>query len=169
MSRCTIRAEAPGDVEVIDAVTQEAFAGAPFSSGTEHLIVKALRSANALAVSLVAEAAGCVVGHVAVSPVHVAGKPQAWFGLGPLSVASAHQRRGVGSALVRAALAQLQADGAAGCVLLGDPAFYCRFGFVQDSSLVLPGVPAQHFMRLAWQTPVPAGQVSYHEAFNAAT
>lgn len=163
----SIRSERTSDVDAIDAVTREAFAHQPYSNQTEHFIVRALRSAHALTVSLVAEAAGFVIGHVAASPVQVAGTFQGWFGLGPVSVASALQRQGVGSALVRAALSELQANGAAGCVLLGNPAFYRRFGFVQNSSLVLPGVPPEHFMCLAWLTPAPSGEVSYHAAFNA--
>lgn len=161
----SIRRERLCDIEAIDAVIREAFANHPFSNQSEHFIVKALRNANALAVSLVAEAGNSVIGHVAASPVQVAGKSLGWFGLGPVSVASGHQRRGVGSALVRAALAELQANGAAGCVLLGDPAFYRRFGFLQEPGLRLPGVSPEHFMSLAWLSPVPSGEVSYHVAF----
>jgi putative acetyltransferase len=163
----SIRSERTSDVDAIDAVTREAFAHQPFSNQTEHFIVKALRSADALTVSLVAEAAGSVIGHVAVSPVQVASKFRGWFGLGPVSVAAALQRKGVGSSLVRAALSELQANGAAGCVLLGNPAFYRRFGFLQNPRLVLPGVPPEHFMCLAWLSPAPFGEVSYHGAFNA--
>lgn len=66
-----------------------------------------------------------------------------------------------------AGIGERQSNGAAGCVVLGDPAFYRRFGFVQNPSLLLPGVPPDHFMALAWLAPVPHGEVSYHGAFNA--
>jgi putative acetyltransferase len=162
-----VRSERAVDVAAIDAVTREAFANHPFSNQTEHLIVRSLRSAAALTVSLVAEAEGVVIGHAAASPVQVSGERLGWFGLGPVSVAPAFQRQGVGSKLVQATLAELHAKGAAGCVLLGDPAFYRRFGFIQHPSLHLPGAPAEHFMALAWRSPVPSGDVSYHAAFNA--
>jgi putative acetyltransferase len=116
MLQVSIRSERDSDVGAIDTVTREAFASQPFSNQTEHLIVQSLRSAGALTVSLVAEVGGAVIGHIAASPVVVAGEQRSWFGLGPVSVASAHQRQGIGSALVRAALAKLQAIGAAGCV-----------------------------------------------------
>jgi putative acetyltransferase len=167
MSLPEIRNEVPSDVEAIDAVTRDAFVGHPYSNQTEHFIVRALRRADALSISLVAVVNGSVVGHVAISPVLVAGESVGWFGLGPLSVAPACQRQGIGSALVCAALARLQASGAAGCVLLGDPGYYARFGFVQSSALSLPGVPPEHFMCLPWRLPVPAGEVAYHDAFNA--
>ena len=167
MPQFSIRGECDSDVAAIDAITRQAFANHPSSRQTEHLIVLSLRNAHALTVSLVAEVGGNVVGHVAASPVQVAGQSLGWFGLGPVSVAPAHQRQGVGSALVRAALVELQAKGAAGCILLGNPAFYRRFGFVQDPSLVLPGAPAEHFMALPWLLPVPSGEVSYHAAFSA--
>jgi putative acetyltransferase len=138
MPQFSVRSERGPDVEAIDAVTRQAFANHPFSNQTEHLIVLALRNAGALTVSLVAETQGEVIGHVAASPVQIAGQSLGWFGLGPVSVATARQGHGVGSALVRAALAELQAVAAAGCVLLGNPVFYRRFGFVQNPSLASP-------------------------------
>lgn len=167
MRQVTIRSEHVSDVDAIDAVTRQAFASHPFSNHTEHLVVRALRAADALSVSLVADTFGSVIGHIAASPVHIAGQFSGWFGLGPVSVAGAHQRQGVGSALVRAALADLQVKGAAGCVLLGNPAFYRRFGFNQDPGLTLADARAEHFMCLAWRLPVPSGEVSYHVAFSA--
>ena len=163
----SIRPEHPSDLAAITTVTRDAFADHPKSSHTEHFIVNALRNANALTVSLVAEAAGAVIGHVAVSPVQVAGAFQAWYGLGPVSVAPPQQQQGVGSALIRAALAQLQTQGAGGCVLLGRPQYYHRFGFAPIAGLVLPGVPPDHFMGLAWRLPAPVGVVDYHDAFKA--
>jgi predicted N-acetyltransferase YhbS len=162
-----IRDEAPADGEAIDAVTRDAFAGLSFSSGTEHFIVRALRRADALTVSLVAVAAGAVVGHVAASPVRVSGRSLGWFGLGPVSVAPARQRQGIGSALVHAALLKLRADGAAGCVVLGNPAFYGRFGFARSTGLHLPGVPPEDFMSVAWVPPSPSGEVAFHPGFDA--
>lgn len=65
------------------------------------------------------------------------------------------------------ALLVLSNSGAAGCVVLGDPHYYERFGFKADDALKLAGVPPEHFMVVAFDTPVPTGVVSYHEAFDA--
>jgi putative acetyltransferase len=117
-----IRPETPADAQTIEAVTAGAFRNAPHTSHTEQHIVDALRKAGKLAISLVAEVDGSVTGHVAISPVSISDGASGWFGLGPVSVLPQHQRRGVGSQLVREALRQLRDAGAAGCVVLGEPA-----------------------------------------------
>ncbi len=66
------------------------------------------------------------------------------------------------------ALSELRAMRAAGCVLLGDPAYYARFGFEAHTGLQLPGVPPGYFMALALRGPVPEGIAQYSDAFNAA-
>ena len=162
-----IRDELPIDVATIDAVTRAAFASAEHSSGTEHAIVRALRDAGRLEVSLVAEADGQVVGHVAASPVTITGGATGWYGLGPVSVAPGHQGRKIGTALVTRALSKLRAAGAAGCVVLGDPAYYARFGFRAEPRLVLPGVPAGYFQAIPFDGECPAGEVAYDAAFEA--
>lgn len=163
----TIRPEGPADAPSIHALTRAAFERAPHTSHTEHFIVDALRDAGALRVSLVAEEDARLVGHVAVSPVTISSGAQGWYGLGPISVVPERQGRGVGSLLLRAALDALRARGASGCVLLGDPDYYARFGFVAAAPLVLPGVPPEYFQALALSRPVPAGVVAYHAAFDA--
>jgi putative acetyltransferase len=165
----TIRPEATADAPAIEAVTVAAFRDAPHTSHTEQHIVAALRRAGQLSVSLVAEdeGGGEVVGHVAVSPVVLSDGSPHWFGLGPISVAPGRQSQGIGSRLMHAALEALQARDAAGCVLLGDPVWYGRFGFRAGSGLVLPSVPAEYFQALAWRGPVPVATVAYHPAFDA--
>lgn len=163
-----IRGETPRDVEAIDAVTIAAFRNAGHTSGTEQFIVRALREAGQLAVSLVAEEDDAVVGHVAASPVMLSGGDAGWYGLGPVSVAPAFQGRGIGGRLVRQALNGLRTRGAAGCVVLGEPGYCGRFGFAAEASLVLPGVPPEYFQAIAFTGVVPAGTVVYHEAFAAA-
>lgn len=165
MDDILIRPEAPGDAEAIGALTTEAFADAAHRSGTEADIVAALRADGQLSLSLVAEAGGVVVGHLAVSPVTIPGA-EGWFGLGPVSVVPGHQGRGIGGALIRAALAQLETDGAAGCVVLGDPGYYPRFGFEQRPGLGFDGVPAEYFMARVFRGPVPQSNVAYHPAFH---
>ncbi|WP_321946357.1 N-acetyltransferase [Paraburkholderia sp. J10-1] len=160
-----IREETPADHAAIHALTETAFRHAPHTSHTEQRIVDALREAGALAISLVAEDGGEIVGHVAVSPVALSDGSTGWFGLGPISVAPARQKQGIGAMLMKLALDALRARGAAGCVVLGDPAYYARFGFVPEATLVLPGVPAEYFQAIALCGEVPAANVHYHTAF----
>lgn len=81
-----IRTETTADHAAIHALTEAAFRQAPHSSHTEQFIVDALRSRGELSISLVAEAQGEVVGHIALSPVTVSDGSTGWFGLGPISV-----------------------------------------------------------------------------------
>jgi putative acetyltransferase len=160
-----IRDESPADVPAIEAVTVSAFLNAPHSGRTEQLIVRALREAGQLTVSLVAAAEGDVIGHVAASPVSLSEGSLGWFGLGPISVLPPHQGRGVGTRLMREALRILREKGAAGCVVLGDPAYYGRFGFLADPALVFPGAPPEYFQALSFGASSPRGVVTYHAAF----
>lgn len=160
-----IRDETPADVEAIGALTAEAFATMPYSDGSEPAIIVRLRAVGALTFSLVAEEDGVIIGHVAFSPVTISREDGAWFGLGPISVAPARQRAGVGSALVRAGLERLRQIGAKGCVLAGDPGYYGRFGFACDPTFTSPGIPHEYFMRLALSPVYAGGTVTYHPAF----
>jgi putative acetyltransferase len=162
-----IRNETAADVSAIEAVTISAFLHAPHTSHTEHFIVNALRKAGQLTVSLIADADGTVIGHVAISPVSISDGAPDWYGLGPISVKPEYQRRGVGSHLMREALRVLRKNGASGCVLLGEPGYYIRFGFQVDPNLNLPGVPPEYFLAISFGASHPRGIVSYHLAFNA--
>ncbi|MEX0885961.1 MAG: N-acetyltransferase [Phycisphaeraceae bacterium] len=164
-----IRSEQASDAGAIEAVTAAAFRGAARASGTESAIVRELRTAGQLSVSLVAERAGGIVGHVAASPVAISGQGQeaGWYGLGPVSVAPSAQGQGIGTRLIHEALTALRAMGAAGCVVLGEPGYYGRFGFRAEGGLILPGVPPAYFQALAFERGVPTGVVAYHEAFGA--
>ncbi|WP_201026107.1 GNAT family N-acetyltransferase [Mastigocoleus testarum] len=95
-----IRNESASDFEAISAVTKAAFENHPHSNNTEQFIVNALRSANALTVSLVAEVGGKVVGHIAFSPVNISDDSQNWYGLGPISVLPEFQKQGIGKSLL---------------------------------------------------------------------
>jgi putative acetyltransferase len=163
-----IRAETKADVQAIEAVTTAAFLNAPHTSHTEQHIVNALRRAGKLAVSLVAETDGAVIGHVAVSPVSLSDGSEGWFGLGPVSVLPAYQRRGIGSRLVQEALRLARESGASGCVVLGDPEYYGRFGFRVKPDLGLPGIPPEYFQVLSFKSSETRGIVSYDDAFEAA-
>ncbi|MBN8950441.1 MULTISPECIES: N-acetyltransferase [unclassified Rhizobium] len=162
-----IRLEEPKDAEAIRRITKAAFASIEHSSQTEAEIIDALRSAGALTISLVATEEADVIGHIAFSPVMIEGEHLGWYGLGPVSVAPDHQKKGIGALLIREGLSRLAKAGAKGCVVLGEPDYYKRFGFENDPGLVLEGVPAEYFMRLVLDGSAPSGRVDYHQGFNA--
>jgi putative acetyltransferase len=163
----TIRNEREADIKAISDVTIAAFADQPYSRQTEHFIIDALRAADAMAISLVAEIDGAVVGHIAFSPVTIAGNDCDWYGMGPVSVLPELQRQGIGSALVNEGLRLLKDMGGKGCVLVGDPNYYTRFGFRNLPELTLDGVPPEVFMGLPLGEDIPSGAVMFHEAFTA--
>lgn len=160
-----IRAERAGDPDAIRTVVSAAFEGNPHSDGSEPGIVDRLRQASDLAVSLVAEDCGTIVGHVAISPVIISDGSVRWFGLGPVAVAPARQRQGIGTGLVARGLELLRQNGAGGCVVLGDPEFYSRFGFRHDARLSFPGPPSEFFQALPLAGATATGTVSYAPAF----
>ena len=162
-----IRDETTDDAAVITEVTAAAFETLEISSHTEQFIVKALRSAGALTVSLVAEAAGRVVGHIAFSPVTISDGTENWYGLGPVSVLPDYQRRGIGKALIQEGLSRLRKQGASGCCLVGHPQYYRRFGFQNVAGLVHEGVPQEAFFALSFDGHLPQGDVAFHEGFKA--
>ena len=163
-----IRQQLPSDVAAIHDLTRAAFLDATHTAHTEQYIVDALRKAGALPISLVAEQAGEIVGHVAISPVSISDSSADWYGLGPISVRPELQRKGIGSLLMQAALGRLRERGSAGCVLVGDPSYYSRFGFKAEASLVLADVPPEYFQALPFGPSLPSGIVTFHEAFRAA-
>lgn len=165
MLNLSLRNEHADDIENIFNLTQLAFLNAAHTDHTEHLIVNALRDANQLTISVVAELDRQIIGHVAISPVEISSGAQHWYGLGPISVAPEYQQQGVGKALIQHALQQLQQLNAAGCVVLGDPAYYSKFGFQPHASLILDDVPAEYFQVLAFNQSIPHGTVKYHPAF----
>ena len=162
------RLERPEEVETIRSLTDAAFKGVPYSDETEAAIVDALRKAGALTLSLVALEDGEIVGHAAFSPVMIDGVAGGWFGLGPVSVWPARQRGGIGQALIRDGLRRLADRRAAGCVVLGDPGYYGRFGFESDPELFYADVPPGYFQRLVLNGPAPKGEVRYHAGFDVA-
>ncbi len=94
-----IRNETDDDARVITEVTVAAFRTLAVSSHREQFIIEALRAADALTVSLLAELNGQVAGHIAFSPVTISDGSTTWFGLGPISVFPELQRQGIGKGL----------------------------------------------------------------------
>jgi putative acetyltransferase len=153
---------------------------AAFGRADEARLVAAIRAAGAATVSLMARVPPLdrvrddwpVVGHVLLSPVTIAAasEPRV-LGLGPLAVAPAQQRRGFGTRLVEAALQRARVLGYAAVVVVGNPRYYSRFGFIgaEQLGLVYEGAPAENFMAVGL---VPgaltrSGVVRYHPAFEA--
>ncbi|WP_073292161.1 GNAT family N-acetyltransferase [Halomonas caseinilytica] len=159
--------EKPGDDARIHQVTEQAFLSTPHTDHTEQFIVDSLRRAGALTISQVAKVDGEIIGHVAISPITLSGGETGWFGIGPISVLPEFQGLGIGSKLMQSSLAALEKMGASGCVVLGDPAYYGRYGFKVVDGLIFPGVPAEYFQALSFSGEFPNGEVSYHEAFSA--
>ena len=166
-----LRPEALQEHGAVAQLVFDAFLGHPHhppgSLPCEPAIVAGLRSAGALTLSLVAEQAGEVLGHIAFSPVVLNGQSGTWFGLGPVSVKPAWQNQGIGSSLVRYGISLIRRAGAGGIVLLGEPEYYSRFGFRAHSGLTCADAPPEYFLALSLAEPVPLGEIAYHRAFEA--
>ena len=162
----TVRPEKGEDKPLITRITKAAFEDHPYSHQTEHLMVNQMRDSDGLALSLMAEIDGIIVGHIAFSKVFIDGKDLGWYAVGPLSVDPEYQRKGVGSALVHDGLSKMRESDAKGIVLVGDPAYYKRFGFRQGTTLTFHEVPAENFLVLPLKLDEPEGEVSFHAAFS---
>ncbi|MBI4962444.1 MAG: N-acetyltransferase [Desulfomonile tiedjei] len=162
-----IRNEMKYDVEAISEVTKAAFKDHPHSNQTEQFIVSALRAAGALTISLVAEVDGKVIGHIAFSPVTISDGSHNWYGIGPVSVLPGCQKQGIGKSLIHEGLSLLKSLGAKGCVLVGAPQYYERFGFRSLPDLVLDGVPQENFLALPFYKDKTQGVVVFHQGFSA--
>jgi HAD superfamily hydrolase (TIGR01509 family) len=120
------RPETPDDIPVIRHVEE-----ATFPSHTEASLVDLARERGKSSLSMVAEQNGVVQGHVLFTPIGFdPPKPGLrGLGIGPVAVLPEYQRMGIGSRLMRAGLDHVRRQGCGFVVLLGDPAYYSRFGF----------------------------------------
>ena len=162
-----IRDEEPADIPDITEVTVAAFETMAISSHTEQFIIQELRAANVLAISLVAEVDGRVVGHIAFSPVIISDGRPSWYGLGPVFVPPAYQRQGTGNALIEEGLSRLSGMNARGCCLVGHPEYYSPIGFIITPELVLANVPPEVFFGLSFDRRIPRGTVTFHDGIKA--
>ena len=167
-----IRDEAAGDAPAVHAVVEEAFAS-PLEAG----IVDALRADCDDRLSLVAEEDGGIVGHILFTPVEIgaAEGPLRGYGLAPMAVRTAWQRRGIGSALVAEGTRRLREAGAPFVFVIGHPEYYPRFGFERASRYGVrcqwPEVPDEAVMVLVLEpsiAPRLAGLARYRSEFDAA-
>ncbi|WP_169950160.1 GNAT family N-acetyltransferase [Microbispora sp. H11081] len=175
-----IRRETPGDVDSVRAVVAAAFAptqavpghGGADGPPVEVRLLDELRADPGWLpeLSLVAPApGGGIAGHVVCTRAHVDAVPV--LGLGTLAVHPDHQRRGVGSALVHAVLGAAEALGEPLVALLGDPAYYSRFGFEHSRTYGVTAPEPQwgkYFQVRVFGRPVPPprGRFSYAAPFS---
>jgi putative acetyltransferase len=160
-----IRAERADDAAAIRGVLISAFPGP-----AEADLVERLRADRELVLSLVAELEGMVCGYVAFPRLVVesAGEGVDCAGLAPLAVSPRSHRRGIGSLLVREGLRLLDAQGLSLVFVLGDPAYYARFGFDLAAARAFDSPYAgTHFMVLRLSENAPrGGKVRYPAAFD---
>jgi putative acetyltransferase len=157
-----VRNESPGDWNAVHQVVSSAFGRL-----SEAELVGQLREAGDSVISLVADDGGCIVGHVLLSRMD-ASLPA--LALAPVSVIPARQRNGIGSALIKRAVAQARDEGWAAIFVLGDPNYYERFGFDQEAAAGFTSRYAgRHFMALKLWPSLPAstGELRHAPAFAA--
>ncbi len=158
-----IRNETKSDIPAISRVVTQAMLLLPQATGTEARIVEKLRAEGALALSLVAEEDGEVIGYLAASAAQV-GTQGGWGLIGPVAVLPARHRQGVGSALMEEAIRRLRLT-SRGAALVGDPAYYGRFGFRSFTGLFVPGCPPEVVQALPFDDTQPLGELHHHAAF----
>ena len=143
-----IREERPEDAEAVHAVLVAAF-----GREAEARLVERLRASGKIVCALVAEEKGLALGHMVFSQIAVesGGSEIPVLALAPLAVVPAFQRLGVGSALVSAGLERCRMERHARVLVVGDPVYYGRFGFVPASSFGLKcpfPAPKEAFMAI---------------------
>lgn len=166
MAVMLIREETSADIDAIRAVNRAAFV-----RPNEGRLVDLLRSDGLITVSLVAVAEDRVVGSVVFSHLPISTPTGAIdaVALAPVAVVPQHQRRGVGTALIKGGLRICKERGRAAAFVLGDPSYYARFGFLTEPAKSI----ASKYSGPAWQVleltegalHAVAGSVTYPAAF----
>lgn len=146
MSTPEIRHEQAGDEEAIFRVH-----GSAFGRPDEACLVDALRASGNLFLSLVALSNEEIVGHIAFVPLTIENglESRAAVALAPVGVMPGHQRNGIGAALIHSGLQECDRQGHPLVIVLGDPDYYGRFGFVPTRQYGIHptfNVPADVFM-----------------------
>ena len=163
-----VRPEDPEDYTAVHAVNLSAF-----ETAAEANLVDVLRREVNPYISLVAEDAGAIMGHIMFSPVSLSGHVDLKImGLGPMAVLPEHQRKGVGAALVKAGLERCIGHGYGAVIVLGHPGYYPRFGFSPSARFRIRceyEVPEEVFMVLELLPGYllsASGVIKYYAAFN---
>ncbi len=146
LERIEIRESLPNDIASIEKLYQDAFPDEDLL-----LLVRKLLQETPIVLSLVGIVDTSLAGHAIFTTCGVAGNTDKVALLGPLAVTTAWQRRGIGSAIVRAGLQRLENTGVIQVYVLGDPAYYGRLGFVPEVG-VTPPYPLPEEWRGAWQS-----------------
>jgi predicted N-acetyltransferase YhbS len=133
----TIREEKFTDVGAREALLDQAYGPVRFTKTSERLREGRLPASG---LSLVAVDRGQIVGTIRLWHV-TAGPGRDALLLGPLAVHPAHRNRGIGSALTRRAIMRARLAGHGAIILVGDAAYYGRFGFgaAPTGALWMPG------------------------------
>ncbi len=158
-----IRNETADDIPAIRRVVTDALKMLAQSTGTEAAIVETLRNNGALTLSLVAEDEGEVIGYLAASMAKI-NTQNGWGLIGPLAVLPSRHHQGIGTALMQEALRRLRTTNQ-GAALVGDPAYYCRFGFRPFPGLVVAGLPPEVVLAFPFDGNQPCGDLIHHPAF----
>ena len=114
-------------------------------------LVRQLTGGRDDVMSLVADTDGDIVGHAAFTDCSIEGRPEKLALLGPVAIAPAWQQKGLGGDLIRAGLDRLRGTGCARVMVLGDPAYYRRFGFAMDTEVSPPHALPDEWLP-AWQS-----------------
>lgn len=158
-----VRDEVPADHGAVRDLIEQAF-----GRKSEAVLVEALRRNGDIVDALVAEQDRCIVGHAVLSRLI---SPDGSLALGPVSVLPGRQRQGAGTALIRASIAQAGAAGWEAIFVLGNPAYYERFGFRSETAIGFETpYPVQNFMALELKKGAllaRCGAVEYPQAFAA--
>jgi putative acetyltransferase len=141
-----VRRTVLGDIAEIEALYPSAFSD-------EDLLplVHALLDEGEAVLSLTAVIGSDLAGHALFSRSEITDCAAKAALLGPLAVEPASQKSGVGTAMIREGLEQLKQDGAEHVFVLGDPAYYARFGFTPEKA-VAPPYRLPDEWRDAWQS-----------------
>lgn len=141
-----IRNATSSDGAAIEKIYQESFP-------LEDLLplVSELQKNPAVALNIVAARDNTIVGHIAWTPCVLDGAEEKVVLLGPLAVSERERRKGIATALILQGLDQIQRDGCAAVCVLGDPAYYARYGFEKETRISPPyALPPEYDG--AWQS-----------------
>ncbi|MGM2794358.1 GNAT family N-acetyltransferase [Bacillus cereus group sp. Bce004] len=149
-----IRQEQQNEYRKTEEVVQQAFLHEEFSDKTEHELVKRIRECDAFVPELSIVAVDEeIVGHIMLSKIKIEkdGASVDSLALAPVSVATGHQKKGIGGKLIVAALEKAKELGYGSVVVLGHPEYYPKFGFKKASEWNIKApfeVPDEVFMAM---------------------